>query len=315
MLEKSYYVALRKRDSDRFWEKEEYQFYVFKPKSERYWLADPFLFEREGKTYLFYEAFDRYKNKGVIAYSIIYNCDKISEPCVVIERDYHMSFPNVFEFNGEIYMLPETSQDNSLVVFKSVHFPDRWEEIVLNTDIFTCDSIVIYNAVRIPTGILTSEMYRDPPDGIIPSCYVRNKLYRCRFDPDLKLEGTGEVVAEGDDGVRNGGACFRYRDRQFRVGQECRDGIYGNGLVFFEIQENGTYSERRAWEYHKEELAGHLSISGFELLGTHTYNSSPGWEVLDFSVMYQVPAYFKFIRLWFRGIRFVKKRIRRLVHI
>lgn len=45
----------------------ETEFTVIKD-SYRYWTADPFLAEENGKYYLFFEVYDRLKRKGVLGY-------------------------------------------------------------------------------------------------------------------------------------------------------------------------------------------------------------------------------------------------------
>ena len=54
-----------------FWETNDYLFEECKIECNgRYWLADPFLFERNGITYIFFEALDLITKVGKIGYSI-----------------------------------------------------------------------------------------------------------------------------------------------------------------------------------------------------------------------------------------------------
>ena len=75
MKEKMYSVGIRRRINalDHFWQHDDYEFIECKIDTcgGRYWFADPFLFERDGITYLFFEAFDLVECKGKEAYSIL----------------------------------------------------------------------------------------------------------------------------------------------------------------------------------------------------------------------------------------------------
>lgn len=45
----------------------------------------------------------------------------------VLNENFHLSYPNVFEYDGSIYMLPETFESNQLRLYKCVSFPYKWE--------------------------------------------------------------------------------------------------------------------------------------------------------------------------------------------
>ena len=41
----------------------------------------------------------------------------------IINEPFHMSFPNVFKFENEFYMMPENSESNQLRLYNAVDFP------------------------------------------------------------------------------------------------------------------------------------------------------------------------------------------------
>ena len=97
---KVYKVALRKRkdSQDFFYKLKDYKFAVLDFNvSNRYWMADPFLYERDGITYLFYEMYDYFRGRGVLAYSIINDDFSVSKPKIIINEKFHLSFPNIYE--------------------------------------------------------------------------------------------------------------------------------------------------------------------------------------------------------------------------
>lgn len=310
MKAKSYHIGLRRRNDDFYWSDEKYQFIEFKPKNKRYWIADPFLFDYEKSTYLFFEMYDRVKRKGLLGYSEIDSKGEITEPRIILEEKYHLSFPYVFEFEGEIYIMPESADNLSISLYKSIRFPDLWQKINIFDKIYSCDTIWIFKEHKY-FKMLTSEMFQPAPKGKLHSCYVRNKLFALK---DKKINEIDEedfqYVGEGDYGIRNAGACFYDGNNQIRPGQDCTEGIYGKGLVFFLIDSLEPYNEREIRSLSVKELDHHLKRKGKEtLVGVHTYNVSSKYEVIDFSFMETVPLWCIILNFIYRGVRKLKRII------
>ncbi|MBR1731949.1 MAG: hypothetical protein IJ725_05915, partial [Ruminococcus sp.] len=86
------------------------------------WYADPFLFDYDGKTYLFAELFSYDINRGVLVYAV-YDEDRdcFSDFKEIIRQDYHLSYPFVFiGDDGEIYIMPESSESEQLYLYKAI---------------------------------------------------------------------------------------------------------------------------------------------------------------------------------------------------
>ena len=124
-IEEQWYVGVRSRVSgaEAF---ELKAFYLLNPPRDRFF-ADPFVAEREGRSYLFFEEFVFAERRGVIS------CIEFDEqgfrgaPSVVLEAPYHLSYPFLFEWEGETYMLPECRASGCIKLFRAVEFPYRWE--------------------------------------------------------------------------------------------------------------------------------------------------------------------------------------------
>lgn len=114
-------------------------------KKSKYWYADPMLFTSNGKLYLFTEAFNMKKQIGEIAVSLFEN-GYFSEPCVIISNQYHMSYPCTFSYAGNIYMIPETSQNGTLEIYTTNgEMCSPWKKIgVLINEIKLVDTTVLY---------------------------------------------------------------------------------------------------------------------------------------------------------------------------
>ena len=110
--------------------------------------ADPFLLQRDGRTYLFVEDGDARIDRAVIAVCEIED-GRVGVPTVVLSRPYHLSYPHVFEFRGEVFMLPETSVNRTIELYKAVDFPRHWElERVLFENVDAVDPTLIEHAGR-----------------------------------------------------------------------------------------------------------------------------------------------------------------------
>lgn len=95
------------------------------PSRDRFW-ADPHVVYRDGKYYIFIEEFLHDRGKGHIAVIEMDEAGTYSEPKPVLERPYHLSYPFVFEWDGDYYMIPETSANHTVEVYRCVEFPTRW---------------------------------------------------------------------------------------------------------------------------------------------------------------------------------------------
>ena len=89
--------------------------------------ADVFAIEKDGRSYLFFEAFDRDTSTGAIAYAS--SADRLHWEYgrVVLREPFHLSYPFVFEHDGSYYMIPETRKAGGILLYRARAFPEGWE--------------------------------------------------------------------------------------------------------------------------------------------------------------------------------------------
>ncbi len=58
-------------------------------------------------TYVFYETYEYHTKKGKISCGVL-DDGNITNLVDVLNLDYHLSYPYIFEEDGEIYLMPET---------------------------------------------------------------------------------------------------------------------------------------------------------------------------------------------------------------
>lgn len=112
------------------------------------WAADPFLFECDGRIFLFAEIMSYQTGKGYIGFCE-WNGKNFGEWKTAIKERWHLSYPNVFEWKGKIYMLPEQYQSGEIALYESVRFPAEWRRLTpLVHDGQYVDSTVLFQDER-----------------------------------------------------------------------------------------------------------------------------------------------------------------------
>lgn len=101
-------------------------FTVLPDDGERFY-ADPFVLEHKGRHYLFVEEFPYATGRGVISVAELGDDGTFGVPRVVLEEKHHLSYPQVFARDGEIFMIPESGSAREVVLYRAAQFPDRWE--------------------------------------------------------------------------------------------------------------------------------------------------------------------------------------------
>lgn len=93
---------------------------------KNHFFADPFVITKNNKTICFVEDYDYQKKKGHITAIEITDKKNYEVLGTVIEEDFHMSFPYIFEYENELYMVPETVEAQAIRLYKCLEFPFKW---------------------------------------------------------------------------------------------------------------------------------------------------------------------------------------------
>lgn len=133
---------------------------------------------------------------------------------MVLKENFHLSFPTVFDWRGEVWMLPETSADHSLTLYRCTQFPDKWEKVqAFSVGRELCDSIIVDKTPEALT-VLCSETR---PDNQL---YTRYRRYTVRENPEAEeRDDVDEFILDEDEpfnlqhrnyelGSRNAGRCL-----------------------------------------------------------------------------------------------------------
>lgn len=108
------------------------EFKYLKPPPGNFW-ADPFPVEAAGKYYIFFENYLMREGKAHISVIEVDENGILNGPTEVLKMECHLSYPFVFEWEGEHYMIPETGSKNAVELYRSSSFPHEWrlDQVIL----------------------------------------------------------------------------------------------------------------------------------------------------------------------------------------
>lgn len=247
--------------------------------------ADPFLFTYEGASWLFYERQDLTDMKGSLW---CVNLDAPErEPVCVLEEDFHLSYPQVFSYGKEIYMIPETRGAGDIRLYRCLEFPGKWEFAGKLFDLEAVDTTILF-AEGDGAG---RDGSADNREAGCRSCYIFTytkkhlEIYHCRLEQDIfqirKTEKIYSAPVSATD--RPGGSIVRMTgqggtERLLRPAQNCTD-YYGQELIVNEIDrlDGQGFQEHRYCRLSPEQIR----LPGVNPVGIHTYNRNERYEVID----------------------------------
>lgn len=220
------------------------------------------IFTYKDHVFIFAERYNYFNLRGEIAVSEIRN-GKISKWHTIIREPFHMSYPFVFEQSGEIYMIPETNEANSVRLYQAISFPYKWQ-FVKN---------IISDVKWVDTTLTLSK------NGFV--AYTRahedcDKDYIANIDQKFAVLSITELdKKDGDSSYRCGGRIFDFEGEEIHVCQNENNG-YGCGLVF-------RYYDKATKRETKQKYIGstELGFPSEKWTGVHTYTAAGGYEVID----------------------------------
>lgn len=215
-------------------------------------VADPFLFVHGDTLYLFYEK-QILGNKGTIEMIQTKDMKKWTKPVTVLKRSTHLSYPFIFEDAGNIFMIPETNQENNVQLCKGNHDFTEWhcEKELLNGDEYVDSSIILYDRVY----YLFTTVLRENAEHEL-QLYFSKDLYG-EFEKHPK-----SPIAKGPFTGRCGGAIFEFENQLFRPAQ-IYGKYYGESLSIYKINILTTN------DYQEEIEIDRLLSKQFEFGGHH----------------------------------------------
>lgn len=238
--------------------------------NKKFWAADPFPIEINGELYIFAEIFEYKKNKGSIGYTKLEN-GIFSSWKIVIEENYHLSFPNLFYIDEVLYMCPEAYQSAEIYLYKCIEFPNKWiKDRVLVSGNNYVDTIFYKQGSSIYG--FTSKREKNVPE------FPEFKIFK--INDNKCIFSNGEVKTLDIYLTRSAGKILKdpKSGENIMVSQIGKP-LYGSGLIFknFEL-EWPDYNEREIFRVFPEDIICDVPK---KYIGIHTFNMTEHYIVID----------------------------------
>lgn len=229
--------------------------------------ADPFPIDHQGNTWVFYEEFDYPSKKGRIGVGI-WDGNSLTETKIVVEENWHLSYPFVWEENGSHYLIPESGESGQIYIYRALEFPHKWEKLGVFSEGEAYDPTIIkrdglyWLFVNRRSHVGTSafvELY----------CYYSGDLDNPNWVPHALNPIVSDVRSS-----RPAGRIFEQGGKLYRPAQDSGK-RYGHRIKIQEILKlnKSEYSEKTVRIIEQEEDKG--------VLGTHSFNFTSNWIFSD----------------------------------
>lgn len=232
--------------------------------------ADPCVFEHANGRYIFVEEFADLPGgamgKGIIVALQLHPDGSVQRLGTVFDHPWHLSYPQLFHWQGDVYMTVEASAAGKVPLYRLREFPFDWEHV---TDLISgqkcVDATLLQHGDRWYLFASAAEGSGSAGEDLF--------LFEAAsplgpFEPHPENPILCDATA-----ARPAGPIFERDGKLYRPAQNGGPG-YGTGIAFQEIiqLDRNTY---------RECTAGRLQPSGGTIDGCHTYCSDGVVEVLD----------------------------------
>ena len=187
---------------------------------------------------------------------------------MVLSRPYHLSYPFVFQQDGQFWMIPETSGNEAVELYRAVQFPDKWVfEKTLIDNIKLDDVSLVHYDKRLWMFAAVSDWQSSQWDalGLFYADDLFGKWHRHQANPVL-LDARS---------ARPAGMMYHQDGVLWRPAQDCST-LYGGGLSLCRV-------DRLDPERFEQSIMHSFAPSPKDrLMGLHTLNEDHGLEVIDY---------------------------------
>lgn len=238
------------------------------PPKDRFW-ADPHILTRGDNFYIFVEEFIYKNSKAHIAVIKIDKQGNYQYLGKVLEKNYHLSYPFVFEYENEYYMIPETEGNKNIEIYHCVNFPNKWEFFgKLMEDVSAVDTTIFKhnNKWWMFTGIKENEGASNSDELFL--FYSDNPLKN-----NWKSHKKNPIISDIRI-ARPAGKIFTYNNRIYRPSQ-ISSKYYGYGISINEIVKLNID------EYEESQITTILPKWNKKISRTHTFCYDDGLSIID----------------------------------
>lgn len=234
-------------------------------------LADPFVFQKDAADYIFVEDFFYSDGKGRIS-AIKISDESYKFLGVVLEEDFHLSFPFIFTHEDQVYMIPESSENKDIRLYKCEKFPSKWTlEKILMSDVSAADTMIFFkNNIWFMLTNIDSANCGDHNSEL-------HVFYTTNFNSNSwkPINPTNPIIFDSLRS-RNGG-MFSHKGVTYRVNQIQAKGRYGKSFAINKIHE---ISENEFIEEKISEVSANFKDG---IVATHGFSANEKVAAVDYA--------------------------------
>ncbi len=238
------------------------------PPKDRFW-ADPHIIYRDNTYYIFLEELPYSTGKGHISLITMDEKGNYSEPELILDKPYHLSYPFIFEHENELYMIPESVANRTVELYKCVDFPLKWEfQMNLMEDVRAVDATLLFHNNK--WWMFTNMVENDGA-----SSWDELFLFSSEnlLSQDWQPHPMNPVISDVKSS-RPAGKIFIEDGRIYRPSQNCSV-RYGYG---FNINEITVLDD----ENYSETIVSKVEPNWDKnIIGTHTFNRVNALHIID----------------------------------
>ena len=243
-----------------------FRFNLIEPPPDRFW-ADPFPVNVDGRQVILFEEFIYAQGKGRISAMELGKSGPTGPPVTVLETPYHLSYPFVFEWNGERYMIPESADNSTVDLYRARKFPFEWEHVRT-----LIDGIKLYDATL--AEIDGRWWLFASTATFAASTYEELNVYYADTPLGPWHPHERNPVVSDVRHARPAGRLFCHGGSWFRPAQD-GSGAYGSAIDIRRIT-------RLSPDEYEEEPATRVDPQwDRRIVGVHTLNHIPGLTMID----------------------------------
>jgi len=186
-------------------------------------VADPFMILKDDTFFMFFEAMNRETKQGEIGYAKSQDGKNWHYGKIVIDEKFHVSYPYVFKWKEEYYLIPESHEDFSVRLYKARSFPETWEyQGNLLSGYRYLDPSIFHHEGKWWMFVSTGKNN------------VLNLYYSYELRTGWKPHPMNPIVKHNGHTARSGGRVTLYKNTLYRLAQD-DDPTYGIQVFAFEI--------------------------------------------------------------------------------
>jgi hypothetical protein len=238
------------------------------PPRDRFW-ADPNIIQKDNRHIIFIEEYLMKMRKGRISVFELDQFGKHTIPVSILEKEYHLSYPFVFERNDRFYMVPESAANKTIDLYECIEFPNKWvHKMTLMENVRAVDSTLFYYHGKwwLFTGISENE-------GSFPEVELFLFFSDDLFTREWTPHPLNPIVSDIKK-ARPAGRIFEKDGKLFRPSQDCSK-TYGYG---FDLNKILVLSET---EYREESDVAVRPDWDKKIIATHTFGTEGRFRMVD----------------------------------